>query len=95
MVIVDFQIEDKVSKPRFFLKTFLIADTKFEVILEMFYLKISNKKMLFNKKTLMWKFYTTNKALLITKKIQIINPKEFFEALLDVNSKTFVIHVAI
>ena len=34
MVIVDFQIEDKGGKLRFFQEIFLVTDTKFEVILE-------------------------------------------------------------
>ena len=52
MVIADFQVEDKVSKPRFFQKIFLVADTKFEVILEMLFLKLNNAAMSFNKETL-------------------------------------------
>ena len=35
MVIADFQVEDKVGRPRFFQETFLVADTKFAVILGM------------------------------------------------------------
>ena len=42
MGIADFQVEDKVSRPRFFQEIFLVADTKFEVILGMLFLKISN-----------------------------------------------------
>ena len=53
MVIVDFQIEDKVGRPKFFQEIFLVADTKFEVILRMFFLKISNTNILFDKKILM------------------------------------------
>ena len=34
-------------------------------------------------------------ALPITKQIQIINKKDFIIAVLDINSKTFVIYVAI
>ena len=42
MVITDFKIENKVCKPRFFQKTFLVANTKFEMILIILFLKISN-----------------------------------------------------
>ena len=52
MVITNFQIENKIGRPKFFQKTFLIADTKFKIILKMFFLKISNTDILFNKKTL-------------------------------------------
>ena len=51
-VIADFQVEDKGGRPRFFQETFLVADTKFEVILEMLFLKISNADMIFDEETL-------------------------------------------
>ena len=47
MVIADFQVKDKGNKPRFFQQTFLVADTKFKVILGMFFLKISNADVSF------------------------------------------------
>ena len=52
MVIVNFQVEDKGSRSRFFQETFFMADTKFEVILEMPFLKINNADMAFSKETL-------------------------------------------
>ena len=63
MMIADFQMDDKGCKPRFFQKTFLVANTKFEVILGMFFLKINNTDVAFPKETLTWKFYIINKAL--------------------------------
>ena len=38
MIIADFQIKDKVSKLRFFQKTFLVTKNKFKIILEMCFL---------------------------------------------------------
>ena len=52
MVIANLQVEDKVDRPRFFQKTFLVADTKYEIILEIFFLKFSNANVSFGKKTL-------------------------------------------
>ena len=52
MVIADFQVEDKSGRPRFFQETFLVADTKFEVILGMPFLKISNANVAFGEETL-------------------------------------------
>ena len=63
MVIADFQVEDKGGRPRFFQKIFLVADIKFEVVLGMLFLKISNANVAFGEGTLMWKFYTINEAL--------------------------------
>ena len=72
-----------------------MANTKFEMILGMLFLKISNADVLFGKRTLMWRTYTTNKTLATTKQVQIVDLKEFVIAALDVDSKTFVVPVAI
>ena len=95
MVIADFQVEDKGSRPRFFQETFLVADTKFEVVLGMPFLKISNADIAFGERPLMWKSYTTKEALLTTERVQLVDPKEFVIAALDADSKTFIVHVAI
>ena len=63
IVITDFQIENKVSKAKFFQKTFLITNIKFEIILEILFLKFSNIYVPFSEKTLIWRTYITNKAL--------------------------------
>ena len=50
MVIADFEMKDKVSKSKFFQKIFLVANIKFEVILEMSFLKLSNMNVSFKEK---------------------------------------------
>ena len=52
MVIADFQIENLVDRSRFFQKTFLVANTKFELILDMPFIKISNIDISFGQKIL-------------------------------------------
>ena len=52
MVIANFQMKNKASRPRFFQETFLVANIKFEVILGMLFLKISNADVSFSKMTL-------------------------------------------
>ena len=95
MVIANFQIEDKGGRPRFFQETFLVADTKFEVVLRMLFLKISNPDIAFSERMLTWKLYTTNKTLPTTEQVQLVDLKEFVIAALNVDSETFVMHVAI
>ena len=95
MVIADFQVEDKSGRPRFFQETFLVADTKFEVILGMPFLKISNADIAFGEGTLTWRPYTTNKALPTTKLVQLVDPKKFVISAIDLDGETFVMHVAI
>ena len=59
------------------------------------FLNISNTDISFGKKTLIWKIYTTNMTLTNTKQIQIIVPKEFVIAVLDIDSEILVMYMAI
>ena len=95
MVIADFQVENKGGRPRYFQEIFLVADTKFEMVLEMPFLKISNTNIVFRKGILMWKFYIISEVLPTTKRVWLVDPKEFVIMVLDADSKTFVIYVAI
>ena len=52
MVIADFQVKDKGGRPKIFQDIFSVADTKFEVILGIPFLKLSNADMSFDKGTL-------------------------------------------
>ena len=69
IVIADFQVEDKGGRPRFFQETFLVANTKFEMVLRMLFLKISNADIAFGEGTLSWKSYTTKEALPTTEQV--------------------------
>ena len=66
-MITNFQVENKVGIPRLFQNFFLIANTKFEVILKIFFLKLSNTNMLFGREMVMLRTYTTKKTLTTTK----------------------------
>ena len=88
-------MEDKAGRSGFFQKIFLVADIKFKIILGMLFLKISNTDVLFGKKTLIWKFYTTSKVLPTIEQVQIIDKKDFVIVTLNVNSKTFIVYMAI
>lgn len=52
MVIADFQIKDKISRPEFFQKPVLIAKIKFEIVLKIIFMKISNSDVLLDKEIL-------------------------------------------
>ena len=52
MVIVDFQVKDKGGRPRFLQETFLVTDTKYELVLGMLFLKISNANVSCGEETL-------------------------------------------
>ena len=87
-------MEDKLGRARFFQETFLLADMSTEVVLGMLFLTFSNADVQFVKKELTWRSYTTAEALPTTKRVELIDKKEFAKAALDENSETFVVHVA-
>ena len=94
MVIAGFQVEDKLDRARFFQESFLLAETNMEAVLGMFFLTFSNANIQFVKKELTWRSYTTVEALLTTKRIKLIDKKEFAKPALDEESETFVVHLA-
>lgn len=73
---------------------FLMADIVIEVVLVMFFLALSKVEINFVKRQLNWKMYFLNKALQITKQMQIINQKKSAAAALAPNKEAFVMHVA-
>ena len=95
MIITGFQVKDKIGRSRFFLVTFLIINTKFAMILRIFFLKFSSADISFGEKILTKRTYITNETLLNTKQIQIIDKKNFVIVVLDVHNKMFMIHIAI
>ena len=94
ILIVDFQVEDMGGRPRLFQEIFLVVNTKFEVILGMSFLIISNTNVAFSKGLLTWMIYITNKTLPSIEQVQLVNLKEFVIVALDADSKTFIVHVA-
>lgn len=52
MVIANFQVDDKIDRPRLFQETFLLTNTKFKMILRIPFLKINNVNVLFGQKIL-------------------------------------------
>ena len=95
IVIATFQVDDKFGRPRIFQKIFLVVNTKYKIILWMFFLKLSNADVSFSEETLLWKSYTTNKTFFITKWVQIIDKIDFIIVALDADSETFVVLVPI
>ena len=61
----------------------------------MFFFKLSNANILFSDKTLIWKSHIANKTLLIVMQILIIDPKKVIIAILNIDSKIFIIYIAI
>ena len=88
-------MRDKAGISRFFQNIFLVAETKFEAVLGIFFLKIYNTNMSFDKKILMQRFCISNEILHIIKRVQLVNPKKLIIVMLNTDSEIFIIHMAI
>ncbi len=94
MALARFSLQDSLERVRE--KTFLLTDISIEVVLEMFFLSLSNADVEFTElEKLTWRLYTTTEALSTTSRVKLIDKREFAKAALDENSETFVIHVAV
>ena len=93
MVIAAFQIKDKLGRAQFFQKIFLLADSSMKMIIEIPFHTFSNADIQFAEKKLTWRFYTTEKALLITRQVKLINKKKFAKTKIDENVEAFVVYI--
>ena len=94
MMVVAFLVTDKANQVRFFEETFLVANVSPEVVLGMPFLTLSGADVDFSGRELCWKTYTTKEALPTTRRVELVGKKEFAAAALDLESETFVVHVA-
>ena len=65
-----------------------------EVVLGMLFLTLSDAGIRYAQKELVWRSYTIAEASTTTRRVNLIDKKEFAKAPLDESSKTFVVHVA-
>lgn len=94
MVLASFQIKEEHEKIWFFQKTFLVTNISMEMILNIFFLIFSNANILFAKQELIQRLYILAKAILITKRVKVINYKKFVAVILDLSKGVFVIQVS-
>lgn len=93
MVIAGYSLLDKLGKIWFFKEVFLLTDISKKVVLEMPFLTFSNTNIRFIEKELVSKSYTTTEALPSTKRVKLIDRKNFTTVALDENKETFIVYV--
>ena len=94
MVVAVFSVENKANRVRFFEKTFLVANVSPEVVFRMPFLTLSGADVDFSGRELRWKTYTTEKVLPTTRRVKLVDKKEFAAATLDPKHETYVVHIA-
>ena len=70
-----------------------MANVSPEVVLEMSFLTLSSADIDFSGRELRWRTYTTEEALPTTKRIELVDKKEFAATVLDPEHETYVVHV--
>ena len=93
IVVTAFSVTDKANRVRFFEKTFLMANISLKVVFGMSFLTLSGANINFFGQELRWRTYTTKKAFLTTRCIELVSKKEFAAAMLDSEYETYVVYV--
>lgn len=93
MAIALFQVDHKDENSRFFDKLFLLADINMDITFGILFLIMRNVKVNFNNLELRYKFYTTAKALLPTKLIELIGKKNFLVIAIDPKDEIFIVFI--
>lgn len=75
IVIVIIQVVDKVSRAWFFEKILLWTEISMELVVDMFFLALSNMDIQLLEKKLVWKTYTAIEVLFTTKRVELIDKK--------------------
>ena len=94
MLVFTLFVSDKDSKERFVKEGVLLADIKPNIVLEIFFLTISNVDIDFESRDLKWRSYTNGDVLLTIKYVGLIGKKKFAAAAFDLEYEVFAIHVA-
>ncbi len=94
MASAGFSLQDNLEWVGFLKDTFLLADTSMEVVPRVPFLYLSNADVDFGAVELIWRLYTAAEALSTTRRMELIDKKEFVKAALDENSETFVVNMA-
>ena len=94
IVIADCSVKDKLGRVRFFQEIFLLANISLEVVLGMPFLTLSKADVRFVERELVWRTYTAAEALPTTRRMEIIEKREFAVTALNTDDETFVVHVA-
>ena len=72
----------------------MLANIGLQVILRILFLTFSKANIRFAEQELVWKTYTAVEALPTTKKVKIIDKREFTVVALNADDETFVMHIA-
>ena len=92
MVVAAFSVEDKANWGKFFEETFLMANVSPKVVFGMLFLTLSGADVDFLRHELHLKTYIIKVALPTTRRVELVDKKEFPAAALDPEHETYVVY---
>ena len=95
MVVSTFSMLEKDGRERFFEESFLLANVKPDIVLEMLFMTMSNADINFQAWDSQWRSYITENVLLTIRQVKLIRKKEFAAAALDLEHEAFILHLAV
>ena len=93
MVIVNYSVKYKLGKIRFFQETFLLANISLEVVLQMFFLIFGRTDVRFIEQKFVLRTYTAIETLPTTRRMEIIDKREFTAAVLNADNETLMVYI--
>ena len=93
MVVMVFLIIDEANRVNFFKETFLVANISPEVVFGMLFLILSVANIDFLDWKLRWRTYITKETLATTKRVKLVEKKEFAATAFNSKYETFIVHI--
>ena len=93
MVIFTFSVSDKDGRERFFEESFLLADVKPDIMLEMSFLTMSNIGINFQARDLQYRSYIIADVFPTSREVELIGTKKFVVVTLYPEHKVLVIYI--
>lgn len=93
MVIAGFEVTDSLDHTRYFEETFLIADIPQPVVLGMPFLKLGNPDVSWTARTMQWRQWDIETALMTTNRVDFIEPEEFIQQVIEDSAQAYICHV--
>ena len=94
MVVVAFSVVNKLYQVRFFEETFVVANISPKVVFGMSFFTWSGVNVDFLGREFQWKTYITKKALPTTRRVKLVDKKEFVATALNSEYEAYVVYVA-
>ena len=93
MLVAAFLVVNKANRVRFFEETFLVANVSPKVVHRISFLTLSGANVDFLGQELRWRNYTTEEAFATTRRVKLVEKKEFAATALNPEHKTFIVYV--